>query len=161
MERHIEASAPLRISIRATTDALPDAIHRLLGRQGQLGDVDLTAGAARPLRLSTSVSMAITPRPDDPGACAVSWTPRDHKRLIPSFVGELRAVADADGTLLHLRGDYQVPLGAIGALADEVVGRRLARDTLRDLLDRLTEAVAEAAIASQSGWRPAPPYPSY
>jgi hypothetical protein len=77
----------------------------------------------------------------------VRWEPAGHQRLLPTFVGELVLRADGAGrTDVELHGSYRVPLGpVVGRFGDTLIGRRIARQSLGDLLGaaarRLDEVV--------------------
>jgi hypothetical protein len=72
--------------------------------------------------------------------------------------GGLFPVLDADitlspygeeGTLLALEGAYRPPLGAVGAALDRALLRRVAVATVRRFMDRLGEAIADPAAATE------------
>lgn len=93
-------------------------------------------------RLHEPVRIVAMQRPDDaePGrahdAFEVCWTAGTH--FFPDFRGTLRLrIASVDETLLALEGEYRPPFGALGAVFDALIGRRIARATMCDLLDRL------------------------
>jgi hypothetical protein len=95
-------------------------------------------------------------RPDDaePGrahdAFEVSWTAGTH--FFPDFRGTLRLrIASVDETLLTLDGEYRPPLGALGRVFDALIGRRIARATMRDLLDRLAVAMETRQASLRAG----------
>jgi len=80
----------------------------------------------------------------------VSWHPG---AAYPNFSGSLSADADADGegTVLALSGRYEPPGGAAGEAFDAVLGYRVARATLRDLLERIRDGMeAESRGAGQA-----------
>jgi uncharacterized membrane protein len=70
----------------------------------------------------------------------IHWTAGT--RFFPDFHGALRLrIASVEETRLSLEGTYQPPFGAFGAVFDLVIGRRIARATMRDLLQRLGDAM--------------------
>ncbi len=81
----------------------------------------------------------------------VSWQPTG-TRLLPSFTGLLRFQWDENygNTWLVIEGNYEPPLGAVGRAFDAVVGEKIARNTLRALLDELRVAL-EAAHTRELG----------
>jgi hypothetical protein len=94
----------------------------------------------RPVRL---VAERI-PDEHEPGrahdAMEIHWTAGT--RFFPDFHGALRLrIASVEETRLSLEGSYQPPFGAFGAVFDLVIGRRIARATMRDLLRRLGDAM--------------------
>ena len=63
-------------------------------------------------------------------------------RLFPHFHGTLRLrIAGVASTRLTLEGAYRPPLGRLGEAFDRVIGRRIARATMRELLDRVAGAM--------------------
>lgn len=73
-------------------------------------------------------------------ALEIDWTAGT--RFFPDFHGALRLrIASVEETRLTLEGTYRPPFGAFGTVFDLVVGRRIARATLRDLLRRLGDAM--------------------
>jgi hypothetical protein len=81
---------------------------------------------------------------DEPGrahdALEVDWVAGT--RFFPDFHGALRLRIDSvETTRLSLEGTYQPPFGGFGTVFDLLIGRRIARATLRDLLERLCDAM--------------------
>ena len=65
-------------------------------------------------------------------------------RFFPEFRGVLRLrIESVEATRLTLKGTYQPPFGAPGRVFDLIVGRRIARATLSDLLRRLGDAMEQ------------------
>lgn len=90
----------------------------------------------RPVRLTFAL------HPDDVeagrlhDAMLIEWNAGT--RLFPQFHGTLRLrIASIDETLLTLEGAYRPTLGMVGVLFDRILGRSIARSTMRDLLNRL------------------------
>jgi hypothetical protein len=78
-------------------------------------------------------------------------------RFFPDFHGALRLRIDSvETTRLSLEGTYQPPFGAFGRVFDLLVGRRIARATMHDLLRRLGDAM-EQREAEFRGSDPAKP----
>jgi hypothetical protein len=103
-------------------------------------------------RLREPVQIEVERRPDEaePGrghdAFVVGWTAGT--RFFPDFHGALRLrIVSVDETLLSLEGEYRPPFGAPGAAFDTLIGRRIARATMRDLLDRLAGAIEEHEVS--------------
>jgi uncharacterized membrane protein len=95
---------------------------------------------------------------DEPGrahdALEIDWTAGT--RFFPDFRGALRLrIASVEETRLTLEGWYRPPFGPFGAVFDVLVGRRIARATMRDLLRRLGDAMekreAEFRAADPAG----------
>ena len=82
----------------------------------------------------------------DPGrandALEIDWVAGT--RFFPDFHGALRMrIESVESTRLSLEGTYQPPFGPPGQVFDLIVGRRIARATMRDLLRRLGEAMEQ------------------
>ncbi len=63
--------------------------------------------------------------------------------LFPTFEGTLILRPHSGQTELELKGGYTPPLGEIGAAFDAVVGNKIARATIRILLENLRAALEE------------------
>jgi hypothetical protein len=88
-------------------------------------------------------------------AMEIDWTAGT--RFFPDFHGALRLrIASVDHTLLTLEGTYQPPFGAFGLVFDLAIGRRIARATMRDLLQRLGDAMErrEAEFRARDSAKP-------
>ena len=73
-------------------------------------------------------------------------------RFFPDFHGALRLrIASVEETRLTLDGTYQPPFGAFGAVFDQLIGRRIARATLHDLLRRLGDAMERREAEFRAG----------
>jgi hypothetical protein len=71
---------------------------------------------------------------------AFSWDPDD--RTVPRFAGTLTCDEKEAGiTTVTLEGAYTPPLGLAGAAFDLVAGRKIARATVRALLDDIKEFI--------------------
>ena len=76
----------------------------------------------------------------------ISWTAGT--RFFPDFQGTLQLrIVSVEQTRLTLEGTYRAPFGAAGQVFDAVLGRRIARATMRDLLDRLADAMEQREAA--------------
>jgi hypothetical protein len=96
------------------------------------------------LSLDKEVDVFLTPIPhaEEGRGCAldVRWEPTGGP--FPRFDGTLRiAPVGDDACVLELAGAYEPPGGALGALFDGLVGHRLARATLHDLVARIGRSV--------------------
>ena len=90
----------------------------------------------------------------DPGrahdALEIDWSAGT--RFFPDFHGALRLrIASVETTLLSLEGEYQPPFGPFGRVFDLVAGRRIARATMRDLLERLGDAMEQREAEFRAG----------
>src|SRR5215472_6535301 len=74
------------------------------------------------------VHAAVGPVIGGPGSLSVPqhWTAAEHPNLFPVMDGELRII-DVAGNRIELRhlGEYHTPLGAVGAIANAMAGRRV------------------------------------
>jgi hypothetical protein len=99
-------------------------------------------GFDRCIEVSKAVSVSFTP--SSARSClnpltAISWHP-DGNGPLPDFSGTVGVEPDAgDGSCcsLTLDGEYDPPLGLIGDAFDALVGRHIARQTARTLLDEM------------------------
>lgn len=109
------------------------------GKEGQ-ATLHLVAGAKpQGLHLEHDVDARFAPVEDPRGLefrLALSWKPTD-TTLLPEFEGVMRFQYDEEygRTWLSIEGDYVPPLGAAGKVFDALAGQRIARTTLRALLD--------------------------
>lgn len=97
----------------------------------------------------------------DEMAAPLSWQPVAHERLLPDFDGRLSVRVDPHGDReIVLRGIYEVPLGAVGRFGDSLIGRRVARYSVSDLLGRLAERLDREVDRRMATVSSAPaPYP--
>ncbi len=80
-------------------------------------------------------------------ALALSWKPT--WSIFPSFNGQVTVRPRAPGSALALEGSYQPPGGQLGSLFDSLIGQRLARRTMDNLLKRLCRYVERRHRAFQ------------
>lgn len=125
--------------------------HSHLSAEGPAGleilhDVDIEVVAVR----STPDSVEVTLR----------WSPTGGGTLLPSFTGTLSGAPTTDArTHLSLSGSYRVPLGPVGRFGDGVVGKRVARQSVDVLLDRLARRLESLTTAARTR-PPVSPTPS-
>jgi hypothetical protein len=109
------------------------------------------------LRRSVRVMFHLHPDETERGrahdAIAFAW--RAPSRWLPDFHGELRIrIATVRRTRVMIESSYRPPFGALGSAFDRLIGRRLARATLTDLLERVVthlEQSYRAALAADAG----------
>jgi hypothetical protein len=83
-------------------------------------------------------------------ALEIDWTAGT--RFFPDFRGHLRLRIDSvETTRLTLEGTYEPPFGRFGLAFDLVIGRRIARATMRDLLARLGDAMERREAEFRAG----------
>jgi hypothetical protein len=70
-------------------------------------------------------------------------------RGLPDFHGVLRFRIASSQTRIILSGGYVPPFGALGAAFDRFIGRRLARATADDLVNRLGRALEARWVSEQ------------
>jgi hypothetical protein len=75
----------------------------------------------------------------------------------PTFSGALEARADATGSRLVLRGNYQPPLGRVGALGDDVIGHHVPRHGLASFLEAAARRLDADSRQRASSWASARP----
>jgi hypothetical protein len=87
-------------------------------------------------------------------ALKVDWTAGT--RLLPDFHGTVRLrIATVDTTSITLEGAWRVPFGLLGRAFNAVIGRRIAKATMRNLLDRLADALERREQTFRHEGRPA------
>lgn len=104
----------------------------------------------RPVRLV----FAAYPDEDEAGrihdALLIEWNART--RLLPDFHGTLRLrIASVESTRLSLEGAYRPPFGAFGRVFDAVAGQAIARAAMRDLLQRIGDAMERREAEYRAG----------
>lgn len=155
MERDIEARTHVEVD-RGTIGAILErdpqlvfsgqATHHGLARRTFDSFVTAPAGGDTVLRHAVVVDLG-PPRVN--GGAIIStirWEPSGGRHVLPSFDGDLVAVAEAGGgSQLTLRGNYEIPFGVAGRFGDALIGRRIARQSLSELVDRLGRAIEQAS----------------
>jgi len=167
MERSIDASTTVRVPLARAREVLLDDPFAVLSetqtadeRRERIFQMDLglDLGAGASVHQNVSVQLGI-PKPVDDGlVLPLAWRATGREEWLPAFTGELSASEARHGTRLRLSGMYTVPLGVVGKFGDGVLGRRLARSSLRALVERLAghlESEVQARL-NAVGWRPAP-----
>jgi hypothetical protein len=98
-------------------------------------------GVDRCIEVSKAVSVSFTPVAGGKAAnpiTAIKWHPEGNAPM-PDFSGTVGVEPDGkDGVCcLTLDGEYDPPLGLLGDAFDAIVGRHIARQTARTLLDEI------------------------
>jgi hypothetical protein len=102
----------------------------------------ITQLAGLTLERDVSVRVEYLPQPKGAAHLRVAWEP--DASLFPSFKGTLHAESSgARSCMLSIVGTYDVPGGVAGELFDAVIGLRIARGTLEQLLERFRDAIEE------------------
>jgi hypothetical protein len=96
-------------------------------------------------RVRRPVKLAFAHHPDETeggrahDALMVDWTAGT--RLLPDFHGTVRLRIATVETSITLEGAWRLPFGLLGRAFNAAIGRRIVTATMRDLLDRLAEAL--------------------
>lgn len=117
------ACAEMRIDAESVVRPALDEVRLEFGRGSSMGrTVDLELGS-----VEHGSEIARLP---------LRWFAKEHTNLFPTMDAELRLsdVGPAE-TELRLVGEYEPPLGAVGALADRMAGHRVAERSVRDFLE--------------------------
>jgi hypothetical protein len=79
------------------------------------------------------------------------WKAAEHQNLFPVMDAELH-ISDVAAEHIELRlvGEYRAPLGAVGAVADALAGRRVAERSLRRFLAEVARRL-EAKLVEHAG----------
>jgi hypothetical protein len=79
------------------------------------------------------------------------WNAAEHPHLFPVMDAQL-GISDVGGKHigLHLVGEYQPPLGAIGAAGDALAGHHVAENSLRGFLAEVAQRL-EAELVEHAG----------
>ncbi len=142
------------VSVRCPFDRVPAYVATYLARSG--GTVE---EAALPMRLRVGdvvvahpVTVRLQRREGYPGyAFADLRWEAEGGGPFPRFEGTLSAADEGAGFCrLDLDGSYAPPLGAAGAVFDNVVGKRIAQATVADLLGRIRVVCEEAYAAERA-----------
>lgn len=78
---------------------------------------------------------------------SLRWRPVAHCSLLPVFDGELwirPGRHEGSAAVVDVRGTYTAPFGPVGAVADHLVGRRVAEMSLQRLVDELVARIDRA-----------------
>jgi hypothetical protein len=82
------------------------------------------------------------------------WRDASHAGAFPEMHAEVRVVAiDEHTTEVQLAGRYEPPFGALGAVVDTIIGRRLAQRTADETVDRLAAHIQTAVDDHLDGAR--------
>jgi hypothetical protein len=130
----------------ASDGAYADGLTGLI-RVGPFGDVP---GASKLVRVSL---LEPVPR-DDIVSLPLRWEATGVMgRLFPVLDADLTVTPAGAGTLMRLDGAYRPPLAGPGTGLDRVVLHRAATATIRSLLARIADGVANPPLAAQPGAR--------
>ena len=140
------ACAELRIDAESVVRPALDEVRVEFGRGSSVGrTVDLELGAFE--------------HGPELARLALRWAAKEHTNLFPTMDAELQlSEVGPVQTEVRLIGDYEPPLGALGAVADRLAGHRLAEQSVRDFLEGVVERLRDRlTVHSESMfWRTRP-----
>ena len=145
MERWIEVSTTSRVAFTMARQVLQDDPGTVLSESPATDvtadcvriDLGIDLGRGASVHQQATVSLGEARSTATKLFLPVRWHATGREGVLPSFEGELEASKADAGTELRLTGSYTVPLGVIGRFGDGVIGRRLARQSLGALVERL------------------------
>jgi hypothetical protein len=145
MERWIEVSTTSRVAFTMARQVLQDDPGAVLSEGSAteaatnhfLIDLGIDLGRGTSVHQQATISLGEARATATKLFLPVCWQATGREAVLPSFEGELEASKADAGTELRLVGSYAVPLGVIGRFGDGVIGRRLARQSLGALVERL------------------------
>lgn len=155
MERQLQASASVRAPLAFAADLLRDdpgsvfvdgstTVEQRRSRRFAV-PVSAAVGSGTAVEQLVDLEVGTVGVEGNTATVPLRWEPVGRQRLLPTFAGELVLRADGPGrTDVELHGSYRVPLGpVVGRFGDTLVGRRIARQSLADLLDRTARRIDE------------------
>jgi hypothetical protein len=147
MERWISVRTRLGASFERASEVLATDVGSLLPADGIASLAVEVAGRAT-VRQDVVVTFGDPRAAEGEAWVPIEWRPVAHQHLLPTFHGVLEvAMADEDGEAeLALTGTYEVPLGVVGHFGDGIVGRRIAQQSLRLLLEDLVGELDRRAV---------------
>ena len=123
------------------------------------GNIDLSVvvpverlGFDRRVEISKAVSVRFTPATaagSTEHMTAISWAPQNGGPF-PQFFGYIGLEPDesSERCNITLDGEYDPPLGVVGDMFDAVVGKHIARMTVRNLLDEIAIIMETSFVSS-------------
>jgi hypothetical protein len=77
----------------------------------------------------------------------ITWRSLEAEPLFPKFTGNIRLKQLPDGiNLLQIDGSYEPPGGPLGRAADAAVMAAIAKETIKDLVERVASVLARNAL---------------
>ena len=110
-------------------------------------------GFDRRIEISKAVTVRFSPATEDGSAdhmTAISWEP-EGRGPFPQFNGCIGLQPDQlpEHCQLVLDGEYDPPLGIAGDVFDAIVGKHIARMTIRNLLDEIAISMEMSYASSE------------
>lgn len=145
MERWIEVSTTSRVAFKMARQVLQDDPGTVLSESPATDlmtdqfriDLGIDLGRGASVHQQATINVGEARATATKLLLPVCWKATGREGVLPSFEGELEASKADAGTELRLAGSYTVPLGVIGRFGDGVIGRRLARQSLGALVERV------------------------
>lgn len=112
------------------------------GQDGTVLPLRYTIKQLGGLKLERDVTVRVDYLPEEggPAHLDIAWEPDGS--LFPSFTGKLHTDATGETTCaMTIDGTYDAPGGVPGQLFDAVVGARIARGTIEELLAQFRDAI--------------------
>ena len=168
MERHIQTSAELTAPLAAVRDVLrhdPSILFPEGASPQQRRPRRYTAMVGAPIGASTVVEHQVAVElgslvvASDEVSIPLWWEPIGNEHLLPSFEGFLLFRSGGERcTVVCLRGVYRIPLGPMGRFGDTVVGHRIARRSMAELVEGIARRLGLQATQrdAAASVRPAP-----
>lgn len=80
-------------------------------------------------------------------AVPITWRSLEEEPLYPTFTGNIRLKQLPDGiNLLQIDGHYEPPGGPLGRAADATVMAAIAKETIRDFVERIAGVLVRNAL---------------
>ena len=145
--------------VERSFDKVEEVVLRLMHRFGDWSTDAYRNGEALRIKMGTAASppllaktITMTPGAPDrrPGhtRIPIRWEATD-SGFFPTMDADLSIVALGDDrTKLALQGNYQPPLGAVGATLDRFLLHHIAESSVKHFLDRVAEAVTTVVTTS-------------
>jgi hypothetical protein len=132
-----------------TRVAAPRLLEQLAAYHDESSDPPILDAAGMRVPISIEVGERIG---SPPSGARIRVSAKDHASRYPVFAGTLRVVpiTALDSTLL-LEGEYDVPLGLIGRLADRTVLRATAERSLIRLMAQMKAELSAALLEGVMG----------
>ena len=165
MERQLESESHIAAPPDVVREALTTEPGRILAArpvpaQARSFPVEMRVDSEGGTAAAQQVVLDLGLPGAEAGEFPVSWVPAAHTRLLPSFQGSLTVSADGDESTVRISGSYRPPLGRFGAFGDGVIGHRVARRSLDELVAMLSTKLGDEARRWRDALAPLPaPYP--
>ena len=111
------------------------------------GGVVIGLGSGGWMKIPVHVE-SLTPSPDHHDTViSLRWQATRATRYFPVMEGDLKAQpGNDDTTLLVLEGRYRPPLGLLGLIFDQILGRRIASTTAARFVERIAHEIEQSDV---------------